>query len=114
MLLDYSWPGNVRELKNLIERLVVTVDDDTIREHHLPEEIRQRAPTPALTVPRTNEELKAMKRTTHERLCGELERQFLLDALGRSGWNVSRAARETGMLRTNFHALMRKHGVRAG
>jgi DNA-binding NtrC family response regulator len=110
----YSWPGNVRELKNLVERLVVTVDDDTIREHHLPEEVRLRAEAPALPVPRTNEELKAMKRTTHERLCGELERRFVLDALCRNGWNVSRAARETGMLRPNFHALMRKHGVRAG
>jgi DNA-binding NtrC family response regulator len=113
-LLEYGWPGNVRELKNLIERLVVTVDDDTIREHHLPDEIRQRAPASAAGVPRTNDELKAMKRTTHAQLCGELERRFLLDALGRNGWNVSRAARETGMLRTNFHALMRKHGVRAG
>jgi DNA-binding NtrC family response regulator len=113
-LLEYEWPGNVRELKNLIERLVVTVDDDTIREHHLPEEVRQRAPAPAPPVPHTNEELKAMKRTTHEQLCGELERRFLLDALGRNGWNVSRAARQTGMLRTNFHALMRKHGLRAG
>jgi transcriptional regulator with GAF, ATPase, and Fis domain len=113
-LVDYAWPGNVRELKNLVERLVVTVDDDTIREHHLPDEIRLRAPAPALPVPRTNEELKALKRTTHERLCGEIERRFLLDALCRNDWNVSRAARETGMLRTNFHALMRKHGVRTG
>jgi two-component system NtrC family response regulator len=113
-LVEYGWPGNVRELKNLVERLVVTVDDDTIREHHLPDEVRQRTPAAALPAPRTNEELKAMKRTTHERLCGELERRFLLDALCRNGWNVSRAARETGMLRTNFHALMRKHGVRAG
>jgi DNA-binding NtrC family response regulator len=113
-LVEYGWPGNVRELKNLIERLVVTVDDDTIREHHLPEEIRQRARAPVQAVPRTNDELKAMKRTTHAQLCGDLERRFLLDALGRNGWNVSRAARETGMLRTNFHALMRKHGVRVG
>ncbi len=112
-LVAYGWPGNVRELKNLVQRLVVTVDDDTIREHHLPEEIRSRAVQPTAPVPRTNEELKAMKRTTHQQLCGELERRFVLDALCRSGWNVSRAARETGMLRPNFHALMRKYGVRA-
>ena len=113
-LIEYTWPGNVRELKNLVERLVVTVDDDTIREHHLPDEIRLRVPEPDVPVPRTNEELKAMKRTTHERLCGELERRFVLDALCRNGWNVTRAARETGMLRPNFHALMRKHRIRAG
>jgi DNA-binding NtrC family response regulator len=113
-LAQYSWPGNVRELKNLVERLVVTVDEDTIREHHLPEEIRHRTPSATLPVPKTNEELKALKRSTHDRLCGDLEKRFVLDALCRNQWNVSRAARETGMLRPNFHALMRKHGVRAG
>jgi DNA-binding NtrC family response regulator len=112
-LVQYPWPGNVRELKNVVERLVVTVEEETIREVHLPEHIVARAPELAPAVPRTNEELKAMKRITHERLCGELERSFVLDALRRNQWNVTRAARETGMLRPNFHALMRKHEIRA-
>lgn len=30
LLLAYSWPGNVRELRNLIERLVVTSENDVI------------------------------------------------------------------------------------
>jgi transcriptional regulator with PAS, ATPase and Fis domain len=30
LLEVYSWPGNVRELQNVIERLVVTADDETI------------------------------------------------------------------------------------
>ena len=112
-LTAYQWPGNVRELKNLVERLVVTVGDPVIREEHLPEHVVARAPERAPGVPRTNEELKAAKRTLHDRLTGELERAFVLDALKRHSWNVSHAARETGMLRPNFHALMRKHGVRA-
>jgi transcriptional regulator with GAF, ATPase, and Fis domain len=111
-LAQYGWPGNVRELKNLVERLVVTVDDDTIREHHLPPDVRGLAqPTPA-AAPRTNDELKEMKRTAHERLVGELEQRFVRDALARNEGNVSRAARDTGMLRPNFHALMRKHRIR--
>ncbi len=112
-LSQYPWPGNVRELKNLVERLVVTVDEDTIREHHLPEEIRSEDAPVEVPIPRTNDELKEMKRTAHERLCADIEKRFLLDALCRNEWNVSRAARETGMLRPNFHALMRKHGIRA-
>ena len=112
-MIQYPWPGNVRELRNLVERLVVTVDEDTIHEHHLPDEIRTRELQPAPPTPRTNEELKAMKRSTHDRLCGDLEKRFVLDALCRNDWNVSRAARDTGMLRPNFHALMRKHGIRA-
>jgi transcriptional regulator of acetoin/glycerol metabolism len=64
-------------------------------------------------LPRTNEELKALKKRLHNRADTELERAFVLDALRRNDWNVSRAARETGLLRPNFHALMRKHRIRA-
>jgi transcriptional regulator with PAS, ATPase and Fis domain len=39
-LVDYSWPGNVRELENLIERMVVAVQHDTIELHDLPSEVR--------------------------------------------------------------------------
>lgn len=113
-LVHYHWPGNVRELKNLVERLVVTVENDTIRVEHLPEIIRQiRSREEEARVPRTNEELKAMKRQAHDHLWRELERSFVIEALRRCEWNVSRAARETGLLRPNFHALMRKYGIRA-
>lgn len=36
LLAAYSWPGNVRELKNLIERLTITVQKDTIEVEDLP------------------------------------------------------------------------------
>jgi two-component system NtrC family response regulator len=36
----YSWPGNVRELENLIERMVVAVQHDTIELQDLPSEVR--------------------------------------------------------------------------
>jgi DNA-binding NtrC family response regulator len=112
-LMQYPWPGNVRELKNLVERLVVTTDEETIREEHLPDYIVGAEPVPERRVPRTNEELKALKRRLVDRTRSELERAFVIEALRRNNWNVSRAAKETGMLRPNFHALMRRYGVRA-
>jgi two-component system nitrogen regulation response regulator NtrX len=39
-LLDYPWPGNVRELENVIERLVVTGQAETIKLDDLPIEVR--------------------------------------------------------------------------
>ncbi|HEY3352275.1 MAG TPA: sigma-54 dependent transcriptional regulator [Polyangia bacterium] len=112
-LTQHDWPGNVRELKNLVERLVVTTDGEVIRLEHLPDYVVKRSAEPRPVVPRTNEELKAMKRSVRERLTGELERSFVIEALRRNDWNVTRAARETGLLRPNFHALMRKYRVRA-
>jgi transcriptional regulator with PAS, ATPase and Fis domain len=39
-LLEYPWPGNVRELENVVERLVVTGQTDTIKVDDLPVEVR--------------------------------------------------------------------------
>lgn len=39
ILLKYPWPGNVRELENMIERLVLTVENQVIRAEDLPPEI---------------------------------------------------------------------------
>jgi transcriptional regulator with PAS, ATPase and Fis domain len=32
----YHWPGNVRELTNILERVMYSMDEDTIRTDHLP------------------------------------------------------------------------------
>lgn len=36
ILLDYEWPGNIRELENMIERLIVTADEEVITLDQLP------------------------------------------------------------------------------
>ncbi|WP_019121166.1 sigma-54 interaction domain-containing protein [Brevibacillus massiliensis] len=36
-LQEYEWPGNVRELQNIVERLIVTTDQNMVDIHHLPE-----------------------------------------------------------------------------
>ena len=113
-LVQHTWPGNVRELKNMVERLAVTTGGDEITAAHLVDETSGGAPPESLeSPPRTKEELKALKRRLHDRYSGEVERAFVLDALRRNDWNVSRAARDTGILRPNFHALMRKYHIRA-
>jgi DNA-binding NtrC family response regulator len=65
----------------------------------------------AAALPATWNEFKTLKRHIRDVAVQELERQFLIDALRRRGGNVSRAAAEIGIQRTNLHALMRKHGL---
>lgn len=35
LLLQYNWPGNIRELQNVIERAMVTVEDEIINHKHM-------------------------------------------------------------------------------
>jgi DNA-binding NtrC family response regulator len=36
----YAWPGNIRQLRNVLERMVVTIETDVIRADQLPSEMR--------------------------------------------------------------------------
>lgn len=40
-LCNYDWPGNVRELENVIERVMVTVDDEIINKNNLIQHVSQ-------------------------------------------------------------------------
>jgi len=116
-LLSHTWPGNVRELRNVVERMLATVDQPLVRVEHLPSEVRGEMPAGSEqatrdAVPETVEGLKREKRRLKEIVYARVEREFVLQALEHTGWNVSRAAETVGMQRSNFHALMRKHGVR--
>jgi len=111
-LMRYSWPGNVRELENVVERTVVMIDDEMVGEVHLilPGQ-NEKEPLPE-HVPLTSEELKELKKQIREKAVEEVEKAFVLNALERHNWNVTRAAEEVGMLRPNFQALMRKYNLR--
>jgi len=62
-------------------------------------------------VPRTIDELKERKRQLREQAVEPLEKAFLLGALERNGWNITRAAEEVGILRPNFQAMLKKQGI---
>ncbi len=109
---SYHWPGNVRELRNIVERIAILCDSDRIEPRHLSPEVR-RSPSrsPLAQLPRDWEEFKKLKQQVRDAAVQELECRFLTEALERSEGNVSKAAEDVGMQRTNFHALMRKYGL---
>ena len=112
-LMRYPWPGNVRELENVIERTVVMIDDEMVRVEHLFLPGQQEKEILENQIPMTSDELKEIKKQVREKAGEEIERAFVLNALERHQWNVTRAAEEVGMLRPNFQALMRKYNLRA-
>jgi transcriptional regulator with GAF, ATPase, and Fis domain len=112
-LMKYPWPGNVRELENVIERTVVMMEEEMVRVEHLILPGQQEKEGWEEHVPMTSEELKELKKQAREKAVEEIEKVFVLNALERHQWNVTRAAEEVGMLRPNFQALMRKYNLRA-
>ncbi len=111
-LTRYHWPGNVRELEHLIERLVILVEGERIEPVHIAAALYHTEPLLHSIVPRTGDELRAVKKQIRESAVQDMEKVFVTEALVRNGWNVSRAAREVNMQRSNFQALMKKHGIR--
>ncbi|MGP0063725.1 MAG: sigma-54-dependent transcriptional regulator [Isosphaeraceae bacterium] len=47
-LRDYAWPGNLRQLRNIVERLVVTVEGPTVHVEDLPGELLAEPPGDAI------------------------------------------------------------------
>ncbi len=111
-LTNYSWPGNVRELENVMQRAAILTRDTIIRRAHLVNIVDPSRRPEEFAVPRTGDELKRLKKAAREKSVEEIEKQFVLEALKRNQWNVTKSAEDTGLQRPNFQALMKKYAIR--
>jgi transcriptional regulator with PAS, ATPase and Fis domain len=98
VLLGYTWPGNVRELSNCLERAMIFIEKDWIDEADLiigaPE---QSSYGQEWAVPASGIDLE------------EVERQFIISALKRTGGNKSKAARLLGLSRDTLRYRLEKY-----
>src|SRR5439155_17265883 len=87
LLRKYWWPGNIRELENLIERLVAVSDKDYIAEEDLPLEFHFAQLEPQ----------GSRSESLFEEATLTFERNFILRALEKNGWNVTSTAEYLGV-----------------
>jgi two-component system response regulator HydG len=92
-LQEYAWPGNVRELQNLIHRLVIMADDNTIDTPDLPENFR----------------FSATRVRSLNRKLEEVEREYILDVLSANKNNISQTAQILGIDRKTLREKIKKH-----
>jgi DNA-binding NtrC family response regulator len=101
----------VRELENVIERAVLLTDTEFIDIDSLPTILGEHSAIENEDIPEDARALAARKKELRAEAVERLEKLFVIKALQQARWNVTEAAKAVDMQRTNFHALMRKHGV---
>ncbi len=114
-MVAYAWPGNIRELENLIRYLMVTAEEDYIEYANLPLHIKEGAPgiDPAYgkgggspdSAAAFEENLTAMT-------WPQLEKEYVISLLKKHNWNITWAAKTSGINRSTFASRMRKLNIR--
>ncbi len=101
-ILGHTWPGNVRGLRFAIQRAAIDSPDDRISARFLGDE-----PT------EWDESMPPYDKAKDE-MFDRWQRNYLVDQLDRTRGNVTEAAALSGLNRTSFSRMMRRHGLRAG
>jgi DNA-binding NtrC family response regulator len=107
-LVRHRWPGNVRELANVIEQAAVLAPASVIEEADLKLGGGLGSAVGAADSDAVGLSFADAKRSAVERF----ERRYLLEALRRSGGNISRAAEAMGMVRQSLQQKIRELGLR--
>jgi DNA-binding NtrC family response regulator/tetratricopeptide (TPR) repeat protein len=105
LFMRYDWRGNnVRELENEVRRgVALSADGEVIGIDKLRPELRERCQSFVRTAESRDGTLKGEVES--------LEKNRILEALQRTGWNKQKAAEILGMSRPNLHAKMRKYSL---
>lgn len=93
MLTAYSWPGNVRELENAIERAAALARGVQLTPQDLPDRVRAGGAAARFIAQSSAQSLTLR----------ELERDYILEVMRKTGGNKSRAAELLGLDRKTLY-----------
>lgn len=112
LLKEHDWPGNVRELENAMEHAVVMTRSDMILPSDLPfgrgENEPVPVPAPINGAPGWSEFTELPYGDAKDRAMQAFDRGYVDSVMERSGGNMSEAARQAGMDRSNFRRLVKR------
>jgi Response regulator containing CheY-like receiver, AAA-type ATPase, and DNA-binding domains len=106
LLLDYPYPGNVRQLESAIERAVLLAEGDTIQVEDLPPEMQSAEIAAAgnadafFKLPPTGINFE------------DVERSLILQAMERTDYNITKAAKLLGLTFRTLQYRLEKFGIK--
>ena len=106
MMANHPWRGNVRELRNLVERIVVLKDGETLVPEDLPPKMRMvegedgRSP-----------EAPADSGISFQTAVSEFEKKLILNALEKTSWVKNRAADLLKIKRTTLVEKIKRYSL---
>ncbi|MCI0489108.1 MAG: sigma-54 dependent transcriptional regulator [Blastocatellia bacterium] len=105
-LESYDWPGNVRELENTIERATALEPTSEVQPQRLPDRILKYKPRTITDIDLPEEGIDL------EGYLAQLEKDYIIRALQRTGGNQTRAAEILNMSVRSLRHLLDKHKIR--
>lgn len=107
----HSWPGNVRELRHIITQAIYFAgkDEAFIKPHHLPEYLLRTNTAPEAAPPSGLPGTSGKEGLSQ--LMSAYEAKIIQDALENNGHNISRAAKQLLISRTNLHNKIKKYNL---
>ena len=113
-LASLEWRGNIRELENLVHRLLIMTDTNTISEKDLKAMYASSDPTRMMDYYST---LKAFIEEAVNAGCDvaremeRIEREFLAEAFRKARGNVRKAAEITGLPKSTLFSKLQKYNI---
>lgn len=98
---EYDFPGNIRELENIVQQAILLTTETIIPPEHINVPVE---PTPPGS---PDDSFREARRSAIE----AFEKKYLSSALTLSRGNITHAARQAGIDRSDFSRLAKKHNL---
>jgi DNA-binding NtrC family response regulator len=105
-MIGYEWPGNVRELENMIKRLTILCENEEVAFDDLPEHIQQ---VDAVAESGQDEIFEDSISLDEAVRC--YEKRLILEALEKSGWVKTKAAKLLNINRTTLLEKIKRQNL---